>query len=408
MNLGLYLADIRQTDGGVFQYSLYVLQMLINCEQIEQLTVFITKQQQEELDPHLKNEKISLVYCRQNKAKRLLEHISEFWITRYYMREKRRKSYLLLHKIFNPDRRFLNKFNLDLLHVPKQHAPVYRLKYPVIITMHDLQHLHYPEFFSPLQRIHKSISYFISIEEADRVIVSYEHVQNDIKKFFCTAADKVSVCAVPLGNDWIMKEATDTVMLKNKFDLPEMYILTPSSTWAHKNHLAVVEALNILKKEGIKVHWVATGNKTPFFRTIAERINELDLQDQINFTGHVSDQDLRGLYTSATLVVMPTKYEAGSGPLFEAIRYNTPVICSNVTSLPETIGDSEFVFDPDDYLQLSDKIRQALTDQDFIRRNKENARKQLDHFKEIEYAEAFLDSYGQTIKHYNEKQLINA
>ncbi|MGE5318166.1 MAG: glycosyltransferase, partial [Chloroflexota bacterium] len=209
MNLGLYLADIKPIDGGVYQYSIYLLRMLLNCKQIDHITIFIRSQNENDFSDHFEKSRVTVIVCNESKVKDLLRQISDFWIARYYMREYPKKTFLAMHRFFNPDRKYFNSFDIDLLLVPKQHAPVYKLKYPVVITMHDLQHLHFPEFFSPLQRIQKSISYYISIEEADRIIVSYDHVKFDLEKYFCSAKEKINVCAVPIDNDWITRDAID-------------------------------------------------------------------------------------------------------------------------------------------------------------------------------------------------------
>lgn len=401
MKLGFYLADIKQSDGGIFQYSIYLLKMLLKCEEIENITIFLNKNQKKDIIPLVDGKATNIVICNKSRYKAILRRISEFWFTRFYMREKPQPLFMKLHVLFNPDRRFFNRFKLDVLHVPKQHSPVYRLKYPVVISMHDVQHLHFPQFFTPLQRIHKSIRYHISIQEADGIIVSFPHVKNDIIKYFCDAKVKVKVCPVPLNEDWISGEATPEDVIRSKFSLKEPFILTPAATWEHKNHGAVLEALRILKKQGHTVYWIATGHKTSYFSTIARKIEEYGLSEEVTFTGVVSDSDLRALYALASLVIIPTKYEAGSGPLFEAIRYNVPVICSNVTSLPDTIGNKEFVFDPDNYGMIAKLIMKGISDQDFIEKNKKNSMQRLQYFREMEYSAIFMEAYKWAIESYS-------
>lgn len=400
MNIGFYLADIGPADGGIFQYSVYILKLLVKCDSIESIYVFLNKEKEVYYTNLLKNSKIIAVTTKHHsKLKLLLKQVSDFYITRYYLREKSQPLYLNIYTLLNPDRYFLNHYNIDVLHVPRPHSPAYRLKYPVVISMHDLQHLHFPEFFTPTQRIHKAISYHESIQESDHIIVSFNHVKKDIVKFFKTEPNKISVCPVPLNNDWLCDEATSLQELMTKYKIPENIILTPSATWEHKNHIAVLEAIARLKKENFPVFWVATGHRTPFFfKTIYKRIQELELEDQVLFTGVVSEKDLRGLYNMAKLVVIPTLYEAGSGPLFEAMRYEVPVICSDVTSLPVTIGNSEFVFNPKNAVDIALHIRDGLTDPGYIKRNKENSRIQTEKLRNLDYESFFMHTYSKALK----------
>lgn len=393
MNVGLYIADIKPSDGGIYQHSILILKMLLGCDSIKQLTLFISAAQVNDISPLIAKKPVKLEIFDTDRLNSLTQRFSRFWLNRYYFREKPAPVFLKLHKLLNRSRSFFNKFNLDVLHVPKQHSPVYGLNYPVVITMHDVQQLIFPHFFTALQRIQRAISYHISIQEADGIIVSYKHVKDDLVKYFSDAGDKVSVCDVPVNNDWMLSEETPNEILIKKYDLPENFILTPAATWEHKNHFAVLEAINILRNQNLKVHWIATGLKTPFYGAIEKKILDLDLNEQIKFTGLVSDSDLRGLYSLARLVVIPTKYEAGSTPLFEAMRYGVPVICSNITSLPDTISDHDFIFDPDDYVRLAELIKKGLTDDNFIARNKDNSRNRMEEYTQKDYCTAFINAY---------------
>jgi glycosyltransferase involved in cell wall biosynthesis len=399
MNIGFYLADIGPADGGIFQYSIYILKLLMKCDSIESIYVFLDKDKEVLYSNLLSNGKIIPITTKHpGRIKQLLKQVSDFYITRYYLREKVQPLYLNIYTLLNPDRHFLNHYKIDLLHVPRPHSPAYRLKYPVVITMHDLQHIHYPEFFTPTQRIHKAISYYKSIQESDHIIASFKHVKNDIVKYFKTEPDKISLCPVPLSSDWLSDEGTSSEELMIKYKIPQNFILTPSATWEHKNHIAVLEAIARLKKENFPVYWVATGQKTPFYKNIYKKIQDLGLEDQVIFTGVVSERDLRGFYNMAKLVVIPTLYEAGSGPLFEAMRYEVPVICSDVTSLPVTIGKKEFLFNPMNIVDLASHIKDGLSDPEFIKRNKENSRKQTEKLRNLDYESFFMNTYSKVLK----------
>lgn len=401
MKIGFYLSQIKPADGGIFQYSIYLLKMLLHCDNVEKIYLFYSNDQTEYFVAFLKHEKIKpVLHNETGRITTFLRHFADFWLTRYYIKSKPNPITLQLYRIINPDRRFLNKYQIDILHVPRQHSPAYGLKYPVVVSMHDIQHFHFPEFFTPLERIYKSVRYYTTIREADHIIVSFNHVKNDLKKYFKHCQTNISVCAVPLNEEWLSHEGTPAEDLKKKYKLPPVFILTPAATWEHKNHLAVLEAINILKKGGFDIFWVSTGHKTSFYKEIKQKIENLNLQEQVLFTGVVSDSDLRGLYNIASLVVIPTLYEAGSGPLFEAMRYNVPVICSNVTSLPETIGNTDFVFNPLNSLEIADSIKKALTDQNFIKSNLENSRTRTEYYRNMDYANCFTRAYQEAINNF--------
>ena len=407
MTVGYYFSGTNVSHGGIYQYSIYVLKMLLESDQITKIYLFHSQEQEKEFEQFLNHPKVnSALYDRKGSFYSLIKKASEFCLTRFYLKNKSQKWLYKAYLFLDPDRRALNKFNIDVLHVPRQHAPAYNLNYPVVISMHDVQQFHFPEFFTPLERIYKSISYYTSMSETNHTIVSFNHVKNDLNKYFPNVSPEVSVCPVPVNNDWASNvDWPGSSELQEKFNLPKQIILTPAATWEHKNHKAVLEAMALLRDRGIKVFWVSTGNKTSYYSAIEKRIIELGLEDQVLFTGVVSEIDLRGLYDMARLVVIPTLYEAGSGPLFEAMRYQTPVICSNTTSLPETIGNEEFVFCPNDYGKLADIIQIAFNDPGFITRNKSNSAERINYYKTLSYAPAFLEAYKKAGDHHKQFNL---
>ena len=159
----------------------------------------------------------------------------------------------------------------------------------------------------------------------------------------------------------------------------------------------LIRVLKSIKDEGLKIELVCTGNKTNYFRNINTLIEEFNLSEIAHFLGIVPEEDLIGLYKNTSLVVIPTLYEAGSGPLYEAMRYKVPVICSNVTSLPETMRNDEFLFNPNDQNEIKEKIIKGLFDEGFKERNLENSKNRMDTLNQSNYYNSFVKVY----KHLN-------
>ena len=197
-----------------------------------------------------------------------------------------------------------------------------------------------PENFLAGERLHRALNGKKAVDESDHIIVSFNHVKEDVKKFFKLNNEMVSVCPPPFHEEWFVnKSGTSAEDLITKYGLNDKFILYPAATWEHKNHLALFKALSLLKEKNNIVHLICTGNKTEYYYKLMASAKEYGIEGQVKFLGIVSEEDLLGLYKLTSLVVIPTTYEAGSGPLYEAMRYSIPVICSNVTSLPESIGN---------------------------------------------------------------------
>jgi glycosyltransferase involved in cell wall biosynthesis len=178
-----------------------------------------------------------------------------------------------------------------------------------------------------------------------------------------------------------------------KFGLPENFAFYPAMTWPHKNHLRLLEALACLKKEGLVVPLVCTGNRGPFWPKIEEAIKALHLGAQVHFPGLVSREELQSIYRSCRFVVVPTLFEAASGPVFEAWNAGAAVACSNVTSLPQQVGDAALVFEPTDVRAIAGAIRQMFGEPKFRQDLIARGRRRLADFNWERTARAYRAVY---------------
>ena len=185
------------------------------------------------------------------------------------------------------------------------------------------------------------------------------------------------VCLLAMQNLWFDKLSTKTVISLESYGLAEPFIFYPAITWPHKNHLGLLKAIACLRDtHNLIIHAVFTGHQTEFFTQIRQTVNQLGLEQQVQFLGVVTEDVLFALYHAARAVVVPTLYEAGSFPLMESMLMGIPVVCSNVTSLPDTIGNGQFVFNAIDVADIADKVRKVCFDADYRRENVENSSKQ--------------------------------
>lgn len=411
MKIAYYIHHTTISAGGIFTYSIGVLRLIVNSPQIEKIIIVTSKNVAKSLTEFKDIKKIDIrTIDRKNFIVKLRMHLwFGLYLTVQLIQNLIGAKKLFDHlknsiSVINPYKKILSPEDFDLLHVPIQYAPIYKISAPIIITMHDLQEHHFPNFFSLRERLHRQINNQIAVQDSEHIIVSFEHVKNDILNYFKTAPDKVSVCPPPFSDNWFLsKNETSWGQTQKKYNIKKNFILYPAATWKHKNHLALLEAVKQIRDEGFDFELVCTGNKTEYYSTIQKRIRELNLSAVVYFLGIVPEEDLISLYKNSSLVVIPTLYEAGSGPLYEAMRYNVPVICSNVTSLPETIGNNEFLFDPNKVDEISEKIKRGLTDENYRRQNIENSQERMKYFGKTNYSKNFINAYQWVLR----KQCIN-
>jgi glycosyltransferase involved in cell wall biosynthesis len=250
----------------------------------------------------------------------------------------------------------------SVIHFPKQ--SYFTSLVPSIFQPHDLQHIHLPEFFSPRERLVRDYRYRGACEHASLVVASSSWVSDDLVRQYGLAVEKVVVIPpAPVLGAYPNPIAADIYETKTKFGLPERFMLYPAQTWPHKNHVALVKALDLLRGcDGGPIHLVFSGRRNADASLIDREVRALNLESQVHFTGFVTPLELQALYRLATGVIIPTRFEAASFPMWEAFLAGVPVACSNVTSLPMQAGNAALVFDPDNVSQIAEAMYRLWTD----------------------------------------------
>jgi glycosyltransferase involved in cell wall biosynthesis len=401
MKIAFYIHHTTISAGGIYTYTIGILRQLVNSADLEKIIIITSKKISATLTEFTDNKKIEIKTIDRDAIVIKLRVIVWYglYLTTLFIQSILRSGNLVKRikkfiSSINPYSLILNSNNIEIFHLPIQYSPIYKTGIPVIITMHDLQEFHFPQYFSLKERLHRIINNKLAINDSDQIICSFNHIKNDIIKYFRVDERKVSVCPPPFADDWFLnKKESDWNQIQKKYNLRRNYLLYPAATWQHKNHITLIEAVKKIKDSDLDIELVCTGNKTDYFSTIAKKIAELKLSEMVHFLGIVPEEDLISLYKNSSLVVIPTLYEAGSGPLYEAMRYQVPVICSNVTSLPDTVKDNEFLFDPTDVNELVTKIKIGLTDVEFRKRNIENSKKRMEQLRQNDYSKYFMDVY---------------
>ena len=376
MKIGLY-ADIKVADAGGIQQ--YIEKLFIELQKKDDQIFVVTNEDfYQDFFVAFKDKKNIEFHIVSNKQK---------LFSKIFLNHKVNKitdfilSGLCLNKIFFPNlntKYIVEKASLDLIHFPIQYIPLGKWNIPVFITLHDLQDKYYPEYFSQKDLIYRNKYCVKSAKDCFGIIVSFNHVKEDIVKFYNIDEDKITVTGLGVDNRFDNTEDCDFSELKKKYNIPNEYIFYPAQTWEHKNHINLLKSMAVMRDSlGKKISLVCSGKRNKFYQNIEQFINDHNLNDQVFFLDFVSLEELKSLYLNCKAVVIPTVYEAGSFPLFEAITLQRPVVCSNVTSLPETIGEPQYTFNPQDINDMTDKINKILYDKNYIDSNISQGQKQL-------------------------------
>ena len=263
--------------------------------------------------------------------------------------------------------RLTEDLGIDLLHSPVQIFSVLDFHLPTVLNLHDLQHLHHPENFRPSDIDARNRLYGLSASLADAVVVSSDFVRNDLISKMSVPPAKVFT--VPVTWDPVVENglaALSADAARAHYRLPASYALYPAQFWRHKNHARLVEALRIVRdrRPAVDLKLVFTGYRGhDGWPEVEATIRRLGLVEDVICLDHVPTEHLAGLYRGAMFCVMPSTFEASSYPVIEAQVLGVPVMCSNVTSLPELMTDGAgLLFDPYDPDDIAAKMLRWLDD----------------------------------------------
>ncbi|HEX8292057.1 MAG TPA: glycosyltransferase family 1 protein [Pyrinomonadaceae bacterium] len=288
-----------------------------------------------------------------------------------------------------PPKSFYQAMGFDVVHFPFLSYEPCGL--PAVYNPHDLQHLHYPEFFDQADISWRENLYPAACRAAHTVVVASEFVKRDVVERYRIEPRKVQV--IPWAPPPLPERsaAEDFAALRGKYGLSEgPFALYPAMTWEHKNHVRLLEALARLRdRDGLEIRFVFTGHKTDFWPRVERRVNELGLGGQVKFPGLVPRGELSAFYRAAQFVFVPTLFEAASAPLFEAWQHGAPAACSSVTSLPEQAAGAALLFDPFDVEQIAGALARMATEEELREELRRRGARRLDDFSLERTAKAY-------------------
>ena len=231
---------------------------------------------------------------------------------------------------------------------------------PLVMTIHDLAFL-----ANPSQATRHGLRFFKRGTELARRHADLVLVPSDATATECRAAgfDPERIRVVPWGVDIAPVHEADVVAARERHGLDRPYVLFVGTIEPRKNITALLRAYALLRERyRVTTGLVLAGGVGWQSEQIFEEVEQLDLTDHVTFLGRVNNGDLLYLYNLARCLAHPALYEGfGLTPL-EAMASGTPVVVSNVSSLPEVVGDAGLLVDPNDVEDLAVALQRVLTD----------------------------------------------
>ena len=256
-----------------------------------------------------------------------------------------------------------------LLHCPLNVRPVVSTV-PVILTIHDLTFIRFPDRFHPLKQWYLAAFTRYSARRSRRILADSAATKRDVEQTFDIAPDRVDVVYPGVDERYRPFNPADPAdtaalqLLRAKHGLPERMILYQGTLEPRKNVDRLVSAFARLVARGLPHALVLAGGKGWQYEAIYRAIEDNDLQDRVYLPGYVPRKEQPVWYNLAELFVYPSQYEGFGLPPLEAMACGVPVITSDTSSLPEVVGDAGLTVDPTDVEALAEVIRIVLTNSD--------------------------------------------
>jgi len=308
-------------------------------------------------------------------------------------------NFLWKYSSFVPPQLYYEK--LDVTHFPS-YPTITHSKGKLIATIYDLTPLKFPGLHIPnvVSSWSEKAKAFIK-DRIDMIIAVSENTKNDIMEILKIPNDRIRVIHGAVRQEY--KEIKNKKLLKEiltKYNIDCPYILTIGTLEPRKNHVRLIKAFSFLEKEfcvNENYKLVIVGKRGWLYKDICRIVEELKLRNKIIFTGYIQDEDIPPLINGASLFVYPSLYEGFGLPPLEAAACGTPVITSNISSLPEVMGDGAILIDPHDVEGMAEAMYAVLTDNRLSQMLRKKGKDQAKKFSWEKTAEKTLKVYKEAM-----------
>lgn len=264
----------------------------------------------------------------------------------------------------------LARFKLDTLHSPDFIPPLHGARRHVI-TVHDLNFLHYPQFLTKESSRYYNGQIKRAVEQSDHILADSNATRNDLVTMLKVPPAKITVHMLGVDDRFRPLTAETLARYQQQLDLPATYLLFVGTFEPRKNIIGLLEAYQLLLDQLPDAPpLVLAGHRGWLFDQTMQRIEQMNLGSHIIWRENVPQDALPTLYNLATALITPSFYEGFGFPALEAMACGTVPIVSNRSSLPEVVGPVGAQIDPDDPTTLAAALHHALTDSAWLEANR--------------------------------------
>ena len=370
MKIGFDAKRTIQNNTGLGNYSRYVVEIMSRFYEENSYLLYAPKNRE---NPRLEN-----IRTRKNVFFRFpvscWKCFSSFWRTYSVKKDLKKEQITVFHGLSNELPIRINRTGI-----------------PSVVSIHDLIFLRYPNFYKPIDRWIYNLKFRHACKVADIIIAVSECTKRDIISYYGISEEKIRVVYQGCHSNFKQIVSQDwKEKIRQKYALPEKFLLYVGSIEERKNLLLIVKALKYLDEN---IHLVVAGKKTRYQTTVEKYMTEQRLSEKVHFHHHVLFDDLPSFYQLAQIFVLPSRYEGFGIPVIEALTSGTPVIAARGSCLEEAGGEHTLYIDPDNETELADKINLILSDVQLANQMSEQGKKYVERFSDETIAKELMFIY---------------
>ncbi len=283
----------------------------------------------------------------------------------------------------------LTRLNCDLVHIPNLFSVPRAMPCPYVMTVHDmLEHMSRARERSGFWRsLHFQLTRHV-LRGASRIFAVSQFTKSEIEKLFEIPSDRIEVVYNAIDERFLHGHATeaDRELIAKRYQVTYPFLLYAGRVSPHKNVVRMIEAFSALKTELERdqtlpdLKLIIIGDDLSGNPDLRRTVVRSGVQNDVRFLGFVPIEVLRIFYDVAKVFVFPSLYEGFGLPPLEAMAHGTPVVTSNVSSLPEVVGKAAVLVNPENVFEIMRALHRVLTDQALRNRMKEVGYQQVTRF----------------------------
>ncbi|MBD3310945.1 MAG: glycosyltransferase [Candidatus Magasanikbacteria bacterium] len=278
---------------------------------------------------------------------------------------------------------------LDYWFSPNLNFTVLSKRVKFILTVHDLSFEFFPDCFSWKRRLwHKILNPSNQCKRANLILAPSENTKRDVVSYYGIREDKVRAVYPGKSSEFRTKDSETIENLKNKYNLPNKFILYLGTLEPRKNIISLIDAYKKSQLSLDQCSLIIAGARG---WKDTEILREIENTDGVHYIGYVDAEDKPTLYRAADLFVYPSLYEGFGFPVLEAMISGTPVITSNRSSLPEIGGNAVYLINPYNTRELASAMKSLLSKYNLRHMLVEKAEGRVEQFNWEKTAKFFLE-----------------